>query len=77
MLVVEGEHFLGNKQNRAINVTVLVPALADLEIPVSCLEQGRWGRRLASRRDEAFTAARVRARKKRRRHYVYAREWFA
>ena len=63
VLVVEGEHFLGNKQNRAVNVTVLVPALRNLDIPVSCLEQGRWGRRRAARRDEAFTATRVRARK--------------
>ena len=63
VLVVEGEHFLGGKQNRAVNVTVLVPALRDLDIPVSCLEQGRWGRRRAARRDEAFTATRVRAAK--------------
>ena len=55
VLVVEGEHFLGAKQNRAINVTVLVPALRDLAVPVSCLEQGRWGRRPAARRDDAFT----------------------
>ena len=61
VLVVEGEHFLGGKQNRAVNVTVLVPALADLEIPVSCLEQGRWGSRRAARRDEEFTATSVRA----------------
>ena len=63
VLVVEGEHFLGNKQNRSINVTVLVPSLSDLKIPVSCLERGRWGRPQASRRDEAFTAAGVRAEK--------------
>jgi hypothetical protein len=63
VLVVEGEHFLGGKQNRAVNVTVLVPALRDMDIPVSCLEQGRWGRRRAARRDEAFTATRVRAAK--------------
>ena len=63
VLVVEGEHFLGGNQNRAVNVTVLVPSLRDLEIPVSCLEQGRWGRRRAARRDEAFTATRVRAAK--------------
>ena len=63
VLVVEGEHFLGGKQNRAVNVTVLVPTLGDLEIPVSCLEQGRWGRRRAARRDEAFAAAPVRAAK--------------
>ena len=39
VLVVEGEHFIGGKQNRALNATVLVPAKADLEIPVSCLER--------------------------------------
>ncbi len=58
VLVVEGEHFLGGRQNRAVNVTVLVPALADLEISVSCLERGRsrgW------KRDEAYAAAPVRA----------------
>ena len=63
VLVVEGEHFLGNKQNRSVNVTVLVPSLGNLKIPVSCLERGRWGRPQTSRRDEAFTAARVRAEK--------------
>ena len=61
VLVVEGEHFLGGKQNRAINATVLVQAQAELDIPVSCLEQGRWGRRQAYRRDGAFAAARVRS----------------
>ncbi len=63
VLVVEGEHFLGGKQNRTVNVTVLVPSLGDLTIPVSCLERGRWGRRRASRRDEVFEAPPVRARK--------------
>ena len=33
VLVVEGEHFLGGKQNRALNATVLVPAESELEIP--------------------------------------------
>ncbi len=63
VLLAEGEHFLGGKQDRTVNATVLVPALGDVEIPVSCLEQGRWGRRGAARRDEAFTPARVRAAK--------------
>lgn len=63
VLLAEGEHFLGGKQDRAVNATVLVPALGDVEVPVSCLEQGRWGRRRATRRDTAFTAARVRAAK--------------
>ena len=63
VLVVEGEHFLGGKQNRAVNVTVLVPALADMEIPVSCLEQGRWGPARAWKRDEAYAGAAIRATK--------------
>ena len=60
-LLVEGEHFLGGKQNRMVNVTVLVPAATKLEIPVSCLEQGRWGRAREVRRAETFTPARVRS----------------
>lgn len=63
VLVVDGEHIVGGDQNRTINVTVLVAALADQEIPISCLESGRWGRRRTARRDVAHTAARVRAAK--------------
>ena len=40
VLIVEGEHFLGGKQNRAVNVTALVPPRTELPIPVSCLERG-------------------------------------
>ena len=47
ILVVQGEQFLGGDQNRTLNVSVLVPAGATLEVPVSCLEVGRWGRRRA------------------------------
>lgn len=60
-LVVEGEHFLGGLQNRAVNATVLVAAMSKVEIPVSCVEQGRWGGRQAWRRAEAFAPARIRA----------------
>lgn len=63
ILVVEGQHFLGGKQNRTINGTVLVPAMAKLEIPVSCLEQRRWGRAEAYRQAETFAPRRVRLRK--------------
>lgn len=45
LLLVEGEQFVGGKQNRTINVSVLVAAGATLKIPVSCLEAGRWGQR--------------------------------
>lgn len=32
----------GGRQNRVVNVPVLVPEHATIEIPVSCVEQGRW-----------------------------------
>ena len=63
VLVVEGQHFLGGKQNRTVNGTVLVPAMTKLEIPVSCLEQRRWGRAEAYRQAESFAPRSVRLRK--------------
>ena len=44
LLLIEGEQFIGGKQNRTVNISVLVAAGATLKIPVSCLEAGRWGR---------------------------------
>ena len=64
VLLVEGEHFLGGKQNRAVNTSVLVDSMSSLEVPVSCLEQGRWGSRMSWRRADAFAPARVRATKR-------------
>lgn len=62
VLIVEGEHFLGGKQNRAVNITALVPPRTELPVPVSCLEQGRWGRAQAYSRDDAYASPRVRRR---------------
>ena len=45
VLLVEGQQFVGGDQNRTLNVSVLVPGETSVEIPVSCLERGRWGRR--------------------------------
>lgn len=42
VLIVEGEMLLGAKQNRVVNMTVLVGPGRDYELPVSCVEQGRW-----------------------------------
>ena len=60
ILIVEGEHFLGGKQNRAFNVTVLIPAQTTLEVPVSCLEQGRWNARRPFRRSHMHSPWNVR-----------------
>ncbi len=60
LLLVEGEQFLGGKQNRTINVSVLVAAGATMKIPVSCLEAGRWGRRRDFRPAATSTPRRVR-----------------
>ncbi len=64
ILIIEGEHFSGGKQNRAVNATVLVPAESRLDVPVSCMEQGRWGRHRAWRRTEAFAPGSIRTRKR-------------
>lgn len=42
VLMMDGEELHGAKQNRVLNLTILVPAGATLIVPVSCVEQGRW-----------------------------------
>lgn len=42
VLLVDGEELLGARQNRILNVTLLVGAKQKVVIPVSCVEQGRW-----------------------------------
>lgn len=41
-LLVEGETVAGGLQQRTLNVSVLVPPRKRLDIPVSCVEAGRW-----------------------------------
>src|ERR671937_2837604 len=48
VLLYDGEELLGAKQNRILNVTVLVAPKRETRIPVSCVEQGRWHARSAS-----------------------------
>ncbi|MEA3641799.1 MAG: DUF6569 family protein [Lamprobacter sp.] len=42
VLLLDGEELIGAKQNRILNLSVLAPARTQLEIPVSCVEAGRW-----------------------------------
>jgi len=45
LLLIDGQELVGAKQNRILNTDVLVAAHDQIVIPVSCVEQGRWGYR--------------------------------
>jgi len=42
VLLLDGEELVGAKQNRVLNLSILAPANAGINIPVSCVEAGRW-----------------------------------
>ena len=42
VLLLDGEELVGAKQNRVLNLTILVPPQHTATIPVSCVESGRW-----------------------------------
>jgi hypothetical protein len=42
LIIYDGQQLIGAKQNRIVNITVVVAAHSTLPIPVSCVEQGRW-----------------------------------
>ncbi|HOJ59079.1 MAG TPA: HIRAN domain-containing protein [bacterium] len=65
VLVPEGEILVGAKQNRVVNVSVLVAAHQSLRIPVSCVERGRW--HYSSRRFRSAYYAHPRLRSKKMR----------
>ncbi len=52
ILLVDGDELVGAKQNRVINLSILVAGGKRIVIPVSCVEQGRW-----SYRSRDFTPA--------------------
>ncbi len=60
VLLVEGETVSGGRQNRTLNVSVLVPPQVELDLPVSCVEHGRWGGGTTFDRTTAFSPRRVR-----------------
>ena len=60
VLIPEGEQLIGGLQDRVLNTSVLVAPSTHLDIPVSCLEQGRWGDRREFDRGRAFAPRRTR-----------------
>jgi len=61
ILLVDGEELVGAKQNRVLNLTILVGAFQEVKIPVSCVEAGRWAwrsRRFASGKKKLHASAR-------------------
>lgn len=42
VFLLDGQELVGAKQNRVLNLSLLVPAHGRMDIPVSCVEQGRW-----------------------------------
>ena len=44
VLIIDGEELVGAKQNRTVNISILIPPAADVIVPVTCVETGRWNR---------------------------------
>jgi hypothetical protein len=62
LLALDGEELRGAKQNRILNLSLLVPARSTTVVPVSCVEQGRWDystREFGSSGEMLFAKAKV------------------
>jgi hypothetical protein len=69
LLLIDGEQIVGAKQNRIVNASFLVAPGQSVEVPVSCVERGRWRYRgLTFGRSDTTISANARAAKLRRLH---------
>ena len=48
VLIIDGEELVGAKQNRTVNLSILVPSTSTVVVPVTCVEAGRWNARSRS-----------------------------
>jgi hypothetical protein len=63
ILIPEGEILVGAKQNRTVDITVLVAAGVKFTLPVSCVEKGRWRYKSRQFRAESYAHPRLREKK--------------
>lgn len=42
VFLLDGEELVGAKQNRILNLSLMIPARSTVTVPVSCVESGRW-----------------------------------
>lgn len=63
VLLVEGEVLLGGLQTRVLNLSVLLPPMQSVQVPVACVEAGRWGDRRQSRRSSMHSPPTLRRHK--------------
>lgn len=59
-LVPAGTVVTGGRQNRVVNVPVLLPGQATLDVPVSCVQAGRWHGGREFDQERRFAPSRVR-----------------
>jgi hypothetical protein len=62
ILLVDGEQLVGCKQNRVLNMSILAEGGKETEIPVSCVERGRWrsdSSEFSSSDESSFSAMRM------------------
>jgi len=43
VFIMAGEQLVGGKQNRVVNASMMIPPRNEMPLPVTCIEQGRWG----------------------------------
>ncbi|RMG40587.1 MAG: hypothetical protein D6725_03140 [Planctomycetota bacterium] len=65
VLLLDGEELRGAKQNRIVNCDVLLRAHGAAELPVACVEQGRWRYQRPDFVVGGYSPARLRARQSR------------
>ena len=62
VLLLDGETLLGARQNRIVTTSVLVPPRRKTNVPVTCVEAGRWGAEQPVGRSNRHAPSAIRAR---------------